>query len=217
LARHAKAAWKDGMTILCTHNEMNETDNEHADAGAWRSDRSIGGHLIAPGLAGPFLELVQPLVEGLGFQLLRIRISGDEGKMALQIMAENKAFGLTIDECEAISHAVSDLLDVENPIAGSYALEVSSPGVARPLTRPVDFERWAGHEAKLGLKTAFDGQRRFRGTLDGFTKGEARLKVALDGYEEPQILGFAIADIAEARLVPDEAELKASLKAAKGK
>ena len=159
---------------------------------------------------------MQPLVEGLGFQLLRIRISGDEGKMALQIMAKT-AFGLTIDECEAISHAVSDVLDVENPIAGAYALEVSSPGMARPLTRPVDFERWAGYETKLGLKIAVDGQRRFRGTLDGFVDGEARLRVVLDGYEEPQILGFAMADIAEARLVPDEAELKASLKAAKGK
>ena len=212
-----KAAWKDGMTIMRMHEEMNEPDNERADGSAWQSDAPTGAHLIAPGPARPFLALVQPLVEGLGFQLLRIRISGDEGKMALQIMAENRAFGLTIDECEAISHAVSDVLDVENPIAGAYALEVSSPGVARPLTRPVDFERWAGHEAKLGLKTAFDGQRRFRGTLDGFMDGEARLQVVLDGYEAPQILGFAIADIAEARLVPDEAELKASLKAAKGK
>ena len=205
------------MGVLLMHEEANIAGNEGADALAKASHAPASAHLIAPGPARPFLELVQPLVEGLGFQLLRIRISGDEGKMALQIMAENDDFGLTIDECEAISHAVSDVLDVENPIAGAYALEVSSPGVARPLTRPVDFERWAGHEAKLGLKTAFDGQRRFRGMLDGFMDGEARLKVVLDGYEAPQILGFAIAGIAEARLVPDEAELKASLKAAKGK
>ncbi|MEL0150750.1 MAG: ribosome maturation factor RimP [Rhodobiaceae bacterium] len=205
------------MGVLLMHEEANIADNEGADALATARHAPASAHLIAPGPARPFLELVQPLVEGLGFQLLRIRISGDEGKMALQIMAENDDFGLTIDECEAISHAVSDVLDVENPIAGAYALEVSSPGVARPLTRPVDFERWAGHEAKLGLKTAFDGQRRFRGMLDGFMDGEARLKVVLDGYEAPQILGFAMADIAEARLVPDEAELKASLKAAKGK
>ena len=109
------------------------------------------------------------------------------------------------------------MLDVENPIAGAYALEVSSPGVARPLTRPVDFERWVGYEAKLGLKTAVDGQRRFRGTVEGFVDYEARLRVTLEGYDEAQSLGFAMADIAEARLVPDEAELKASLKAAKGK
>ena len=209
------------MGLSLMHEDANIAGNEGADAGADEGAKTLNApasaHLIAPGPARPFLELVQPLVEGLGFRLLRIRMTGDEGKMVLQIMAENDDFGLTIEQCEAISHAVSDVLDVENPIAGAYALEVSSPGVARPLTRPVDFERWAGHEAKLGLKTAFDGQRRFRGMLDGFMDGEARLKVVLDGYEAPQILGFAMADIAEARLVPDEAELKASLKAAKGK
>ena len=205
------------MGLLLMHEDAYIAGNEGADEGAKTRNAPASAHLIAPGPARPFLELVQPLVEGLGFRLLRIRMTGDEGKRVLQIMAENNDFGLTIEQCEAISHAVSDVLDVENPIAGAYALEVSSPGVARPLTRPVDFERWAGHEAKLGLKTAFDGQRRFRGMLDGFMDGEARLKVVLDGYEAPQILGFAMADIAEARLVPDEAELKASLKAAKGK
>lgn len=178
-------------------------------------------HLLAPGPARPFLELVQPLVEGLGFQLLRIRMTGDDGKMVLQVMAENDQFGLTIDQCESISHAVSDVLDVENPIAGAYALEVSSPGVARPLTRAVDFERWSGYEAKLAVKQAVDGQRRFRGIVEGFAGdangGEARLQVMLDGFDSPQVLGFALDNIAEARLVPDEGELKASLKAAKGK
>ena len=205
------------IAVLLMHEEANKLGNQDAEETAYAPDAQAGAHLIAPGPARPLLDLVQPLVEGLGFRLLRIRMTGDDGKMALQIMAENDEFGLTIDECEAISHAVSDVLDVENPIAGAYALEVSSPGMARPLTRPVDFERWAGYETKLGLKIAVDGQRRFRGTLDGFVDGEARLRVVLDGYEEPQILGFAMADIAEARLVPDEAELKASLKAAKGK
>ena len=209
------------MGLLLMHEDANIAGNEGADAGADAGAKTrnalASAHLIAPGPARPFLELVQPLVEGLGFRLLRIRMTGDEGKMVLQIMAENDDFGLTIEQCEAISHAVSDVLDVENPIAGAYALEVSSPGVARPLTQPVDFERWAGYEAKLGLKIAVDGQRRFRGMIDGFIDGEARLQVVLEGYEAPQILGFAMADIAEARLVPDEAELKASLKAAKGK
>ncbi|MBL70673.1 MAG: ribosome maturation factor [Rhodobiaceae bacterium] len=205
------------IAVLLMHEEANKLGNQDAEETAYAPDAQAGAHLIAPGPARPLLDLVQPLVEGLGFRLLRIRMTGDDGKMALQIMAENDEFGLTIDECEAISHAVSDVLDVENPISGAYALEVSSPGMARPLTRPVDFERWAGYETKLGLKIAVDGQRRFRGTLDGFVDGEARLRVVLDGYEEPQILGFAMADIAEARLVPDEAELKASLKAAKGK
>lgn len=174
-------------------------------------------HLMAPGPARPLLDLVAPLVESLGFALLRIRMTGDDGKIVVQIMAENAESGLKIEECEAISHAVSDMMDVENPIAGAYALEVSSPGVARPLTRPVDFERWAGYEAKLALRDAVDGQRRFRGTVQGFADGEALLSVKLDGFEEPQILGFDMENVSEARLIVDDAALAQSLRAAKGK
>ncbi len=172
-------------------------------------------HLRAPGPARPFLELVEPLVESLGYTLLRIRMTGDDTKMVLQVMAENSAASLQIEQCEEISRALSDVLDVENPIAGAYALEVSSPGVARPLTRAIDFERWAGHEAKIGLRDAVDGQRRFRGIVQGFADGEALLEVKLDGFDAPQVLGFGIDNIAEARLVPDEAALDARLKAAK--
>lgn len=174
-------------------------------------------HLMAPGPARPLLDLIEPLVESLGFHLLRIRMTGDDGKMVLQVMAENAEAGLRIEECEAISHALSDVLDVENPVAGAYALEVSSPGVARPLTRPVDFTRWVGHEAKIGLRDAVDGQRRFRGLLQGFAEGEALLEVVLDGYETPQVLGLDLENIAEARLVPDEAALTDALKASKTK
>lgn len=195
---------------------MTEENDPYGETIATGDERSAA-HLMAPGPARPLLELVTPVVAQLGFQLLRIRMTGEDGKMILQVMAENAEGGLTIEQCETISHALSDVLDVENPIAGAYALEVSSPGVARPLTRPIDFERWVGYEAKLGLKMAVDGQRRFRGQIEGFADGEARLQVTLDGYDSPQILGFALADIAEARLVPDEAELKASLRAAKGK
>ncbi|MCH1567799.1 MAG: ribosome maturation factor RimP [Alphaproteobacteria bacterium] len=178
---------------------------------------AMAPHLMAPGPARPFLALLKPLVEGLGFQLLRIRMTGDDGKMVLQVMAENDDFGLTIEQCETISHTISDVLDVENPIAGAYALEVSSPGVARPLTRPEDFEHWVGYEAKLAVQQPIDGQKRFRGAVEGFVDGEARLQVQLEGYDGPQILGFALDNVSEARLVPDETELKASLRAAKGK
>jgi len=135
--------------------------------------------------------------------------------MILQIIAENDAGTVAIEDCEAISYAVSAMLDVEDPISGNYTLEISSPGVGRPLTRPLDFERWAGLEAKVELNNSVDGRRRFRGLVDGFEDGEVRLKVALDGYATPQVLGFALADIAEARLVPDDAALRQSLKAGK--
>lgn len=200
--------------------DMTQLDISDAQGDEARS-KAHCADLQAPGPARPLLAIIEPLVEGLGYGLLRIRMTGEDGKMILQVMAENAEAGLTIEQCEEISHAISDALDVENPIAGAYALEVSSPGVARPLTRPIDFERWAGQEAKIGLRDAVEdlagGQRRFRGVLQGFADGEALVEVALEGFDSPQILGLALGNIAEARLVPDEADLTASLRAAKGK
>ena len=172
-------------------------------------------HLMAPGAARPLLSLLVPVITDLGFHLVRARMTSEGEQMILQIMAENDAGTIAIEDCEAISHAVSAMLDVEDPISGNYTLEVSSPGMGRPLTRPHDFERWAGLEAKLELQRSVDGRRRFRGRVDGFEAGEARLQVALEGFETPQVLGFALADIAEARLVPDDAALRQSLKAGK--
>ena len=172
-------------------------------------------HLMAPGAARPLLPLLVPVIADLGFHLVRARMTSEGERMILQIMAENDAGTIAIEDCEEISHAVSAMLDVEDPILGNYTLEISSPGMGRPLTRPLDFERWAGLEAKLELQHSVDGRRRFRGLVDGFEDGEARLKVALDSYETPQVLGFALADIAEARLVPDDAALRKSLKAGK--
>ena len=172
-------------------------------------------HLMAPGAARPLLSLLVPVIADLGFHLVRARMTSEGEQMILQIMAENDAGTIAIEDCEAISHAVSAMLDVEDPISGNYTLEVSSPGMGRPLTRPHDFERWAGLEAKLELQRSVDGRRRFRGRVDGFEAGEARLQVALEGFETPQVLGFALADIAEARLVPDDAALRQSLKAGK--
>jgi len=184
---------------------------------AARTDWSLCGHLVAPGPARPLLPIVAPVLLDLGFYPVRIRMTGEAGKMTLQIMAEDETGGLRIEDCETISHALSAVLDVENPISGTYALEVSSPGLARPLTRPIDFERWAGHTAKLEVTQAVDGQRRFRGKLDGYQDDEARLETLPDGYDTPQILGFALSHISEARLVPDDADLSASLRAGKGR
>ena len=182
-----------------------------------RLNDAPNAHLMAPGAARPLLSLLVPVIADLGFHLVRARMTSEGEQTILQIMAENDAGTIAIEDCEAISHAVSAMLDVEDPISGNYTLEVSSPGMGRPLTRPHDFERWAGLEAKLELQRSVDGRRRFRGRVDGFEAGEARLQVALEGFETPQVLGFALADIAEVRLVPDDAALHQSLKAGKSR
>ena len=174
-------------------------------------------HLQAPGPARPLLEIVTPVVEDLGYALLRIRMTGDNANTVVQVMAVGPDGTMTVEGCEKISRSLSAVLDVEDPIKAAYVLEVSSPGMARPLCRPQDFNDWVGLEAKLELKHPIDGQKRFRGRLNGFDDGEALLQVALDGFDEPQVLGFRIEDIAEARLVANDEMMQASLKASKGK
>jgi ribosome maturation factor RimP len=133
-------------------------------------------------------------------RLVRVKILA-QGGMTLQIMADRPDAPISVDDCAAVSRRLSPLLDAHDPIPGGYTLEVSSPGIARPLVRPSDFEDWAGFEAKIELKEMIDGRRRFRGILDGYENGEVRLRIALDNYEEPQVIGLPVALIEEAKLV----------------
>ena len=121
-------------------------------------------------------QLIEPEASALGFELVRVKMMPSEagdGGMALQIMAEDPATGqLVIDQCAALSRRVSDVIDAAEEsgdvlIEGAYHLEVSSPGIDRPLTRPKDFANWAGHEAKIAMAKGWDGQRSLRGTLEG--------------------------------------------------
>ena len=151
------------------------------------------------GLAARIAELIEPAVGSLGFRLVRVTVGG-RATPTVQIMAERPDGTISVDDCAAISRDVSPLLDVTDLIDGSYHLEVSSPGIDRPLVRPSDFVAWAGYEAKVELKEPVDGRKRFRGTIEGFEGGEARLEVDLDQVGRT-VLGFAIDSIAEARLV----------------
>ena len=111
--------------------------------------------------------MIAPALGGMGYGVVRVKIIG-AARPTLQIMAERlDAGGMTVEDCAAISRAVSGILDVEDPIYSAYTLEVSSPGLDRPLVRPDDFERYAGLEAKIELRTALDGRRRYRGVLAG--------------------------------------------------
>jgi ribosome maturation factor RimP len=152
------------------------------------------------GLAAQIAALAEPVVDELGLRLVRVLISS-QGSTTVQIMADRTDGAITVDDCARVSRRLSPVLDVHDPISGGYVLEVSSPGIARPLVRPSDFEDWAGHEAKIELKEMVDGRRRFRGVIDGFEDGEVRLRVALKDHEEPQIIGFPAAMIEEAKLV----------------
>ena len=129
-------------------------------------------------------DIIQPTVTGMGFELVRVAMSRGGG--TLQVMIE-PADGrpMDVEDCATLSRALSAVLDVEDPISGAYTLEVSSPGIDRPLTRPKDYARWAGHLARFETALPIDGRRRFKGTLLGLEGGVVRLK--LDDGQETQV------------------------------
>jgi ribosome maturation factor RimP len=167
------------------------------------------------GLAAELAQLVEPVLTDLGFRLVRVQISGRDG-MTVQIMAERPDGTISIDDCEAISRQLSPLLDVKDVIRGSYCLEVSSPGIDRPLVRPADFEDWAGYEAKIELTEPVSGRKQFRGRLEGYEDGEVRIEVELDQAGRT-VLGFPVRLISHARLVLTDDLIREALGRAKGK
>jgi len=122
-------------------------------------------------------EILAPVIEGMGYELVRVRLMGGKTPL-LQIMADRPEGGIEVDECADISTAVSATLDVEDPITDTYTLEVSSPGIDRPLTRLKDFEEFEGHEAKLETAEMIDGRRRFKGVLAGVEGDEVMINIA---------------------------------------
>lgn len=140
--------------------------------------------------------MIAPALEGMGYDLVRVQLSGDGRRRQLQVMAErHDNAAMTVEDCAAISRMVSALLDAEDPIEGSYLLEVSSPGIDRPLTRPRDFERFSGHVARIELRSTIDGRRRFRGRLQGIEDGLVRLET--DG----ESVALPVDEIAKAKLI----------------
>jgi ribosome maturation factor RimP len=168
------------------------------------------------GIAAKVAALAEPVIEALGLRLVRVSISAQGGK-TLQIMADRPGGAISVDDCATISRQVSPLLEAHEPIQGGYVLEVSSPGIARPLVRPSDFDDWAGYEAKIELSEMIDGRRRFRGILDGFEKDEVLLRIELKDYDELQVIGLPVALIQEARLVLTDDLLKQAQTANIGK
>ncbi|WP_316015994.1 ribosome maturation factor RimP [Roseobacter sp. HKCCA0434] len=151
-------------------------------------------------------DIIAPSVEAMGFEIVRVRFMGGKTKV-VQIMAEKPEGGIEVDDCAEISNTVSALLDVEDPIESEYALEVSSPGIDRPLTRLKDFERYAGYEAKIETVELIDNRRRFSGTLQGVEGGEVLIEIA-EG-----IVGLQFDWLADAKLVLTDELVAESLRA----
>ena len=177
-------------------------------------DASLADALAEPrlvresGLDARIAAIVEPVLADLGYRLVRVRVSGRDG-LTLQIMAERPDGEMTVADCETVSHAVSPALDVEDPIAQGYNLEVSSPGIDRPLVRRSDFTRWTGHEAKVELNVGLDGRRRFRGPLGAVSDSAVEIGIATD--EGPRKVALPLDDVLEAHLVLTDALIDAAL------
>ncbi|HMO30684.1 ribosome maturation factor RimP [Enterovirga sp.] len=173
--------------------------------------------LIETGLAARVAAVAEEALAGLGLRLVRVKIlgaKGPAGPQTVQIMAERPDGTMSVEDCEEASKAISPALDVEDPVPGLYNLEVSSPGIDRPLVRAGDFERWAGHEAKIELRVPLEGRKRFRGIIRGI-EGEAALIELPDQDGEEVVASLALDDIGEARLVLTDDLIRDSLRRAK--
>ena len=141
--------------------------------------------------------MIEPALAAMGYEIVRVQLAGGRRSPTLQIMCDREdGRPVTLDDCAEISRLASAVLDVDDPIAGEYALEVSSPGLDRPLTRPKDFDRFAGCEARLELSVPVDGRKRFKGVLRGLIDDAVILETG-DGERR-----LALADVEKARLVP---------------
>lgn len=151
-------------------------------------------------------QIITPTVTEMGYELVRILFQGAETNKTLQIMAERQdRKDMQVEDCEQLSRAVSALLDVEDPIRARYTLEVTSPGIDRPLVKPADYERFKGYEMKLETLVPLEGRRRFKGRLSGYDAAADQVLMTFEGAE----IRIPFAQISKAKLVLTD-ELMAS-------
>jgi ribosome maturation factor RimP len=170
--------------------------------------------IFEPGLAARVAAIAEPVLAGLGYRIVRVRISAFAG-CTVQILAERPDGRMTIEDCETASRALSPVLDVADPIERAYRLEISSPGIDRPLVRQSDFDRYAGHVAKIEMNAPIDGRKRFRGVLLGTDGPRARIRREDAAAGEPAEVLLPIEDMAEAKLVLTDALVAESLRRGK--
>ena len=167
--------------------------------------------VVETGLEARVAHVVAPVIEGLGYRLVRVKISSRDGT-TVQIMAERPDGTMAIEDCEEVSKNLSPVLDVDDPMDRAYHLEVSSPGMDRPLVRRSDFVRAIGHEAKVELGTTVNGRKRFHGVIAGVDEA---LRLMVTGDEGESEVALPLDDIAEAKLMLTEALIRQTLSAEK--
>ena len=150
------------------------------------------------------LELLDPVAEAAGYEIVRLRLMGGESARRLQIMAETPEGDMVVEDCARLSRAISEVMDAADPIAGEYTLEVSSPGVDRPLTRLKDFANYEGHDARIELDRVAEGRKRFRGILAG-VEGDS-IGIDLEGEDSTAMIPFSW--IVDAKLILTDALMK---------
>jgi ribosome maturation factor RimP len=170
--------------------------------------------IVEPGLSARVAAIAEPVLADLGFRLVRVRVSAFEG-CTVQIMAERANGTMTVEDCEIASRALSPVLDAADPVESGYRLELSSPGIDRPLVRRSDFERYSGQEMKVEMTLPIDGRKRFRGLLLGVEGNAARIRRDDAGADEPAEVLLPIEDMEEARLVLTKALIEQALKRSK--
>ncbi|APO88025.1 MULTISPECIES: ribosome maturation factor RimP [Marivivens] len=160
-------------------------------------------------------EIITPVIEDMGYEVVRVRLMKSLKETTLQVMAQKPDGTIEVDDCAKISTALSATLDVEDPIIEAYSLEVSSPGIDRPLTRLKDFEQWAGNEAKIETSEMIDGRRRFKGQLAGVEGDE--VLITLDEQGEDITIGLKFDWLSDAKLVLTDELIREVLRGRKDK
>lgn len=170
--------------------------------------------IVETGLDRRIAEIIEPVLAAMDFRLVRVRLMNQNGQ-TLQIMAEKNDGTMTVEDCEAVSMAISPVLDVEDPISGAYHLEVSSPGIDRPMVRKSDFTRWQGHIVKLETSVIVDGRKRFRGRIAGADENGFTVERSDIAYGENAVVTVPYSALAEAKLVLTDDLVREALQADK--
>lgn len=170
--------------------------------------------IVETGLDRRIADIIEPVLVGMGFRLVRVRLSGQNG-LTLQIMTERNDGTMTVQDCEEVSMAISPVLDVEDPIDKAYHLEVSSPGIDRPMVRKSDFSRWQGHLVKCETSTMIDNRKRFRGKIVNVDADGFRVERDQVAYGEEPSVTIPFTALSDAKLILTDDLIRDALRADK--